>query len=247
LAFAYDGVSVLKNISFELRPHEILAVIGPNGTGKSTLLKCIDGLLKPRKGDILLNGRSTRGMPRREMAEYIGYVPQTPSYIFPFTVLDMVLLGRYPHKKHKGKNLEKAYEALRLLDMENIAMRNFNEISGGQQQKVTIARAIAQEAEIFLLDEPTSNLDILHQLEVMELLRRFVREYDRSAVISMHDLNLTSRYADTVILLDQGKIVAAGEPFSVLTPENIAAIYHVAVEVKNIENRPHIIPVGPLL
>jgi iron complex transport system ATP-binding protein len=246
--FGYDSVPILENITFVLHSQETLAVIGPNGTGKTTLLKCIDGLLKHQKGSIFLDGKPVKGMHRKEIAKCIGYVPQTASTIFPFTVFDMVLLGRYPHgNRQRGKrNLEKAFKALRLLGIEDLAMRKFSEISGGQQQKVTIARAIAQEAEILLLDEPTSNLDIMHQLEVMELLKHLVKRNEMSAIISMHDLNLTSRYADKVIMLDQGKIVAAGDPFSVLTPENIASVYHVEVVVKRVQQKPHIVPLRPL-
>lgn len=246
--FSYDTLSVLENITFELSSRQILALVGPNGAGKSTLLKCINGLLRYQKGSIDLNGKPIKGMHRKEIARYLAYVPQSNSYIFPFTVFDMVLQGRYPHgNRHQRKqDLEKTVEALWRTGTEDLAMRNLGSISGGQQQKVIIAKAIAQEAEVLLLDEPTSNLDIMHQLEIMELLRDMVNENNMSAIISMHDLNLASRYADEVIMLEQGKIVAAGDPVSVLTPENIASVYNVEVAVEIIQNRLHIVPLKSL-
>ena len=178
----------------------------------------------------------------------MAYVPQSTSNIFPFKVFDMVLQGRYPHRhlRHDKKDLEKALNALRLMGAEDLAMRDFGAISGGQRQKVTMARAIAQEADILLLDEPTSNLDIMHQLEVMELLKYLVKQKEISAIVTLHDLNLAARYVDTVILLDQGKIIASGEPCSVLTSENIASVYHVEVVVNSVQGRPHIVPIKPL-
>ena len=225
-----------------------MALIGPNGAGKSTLLKCINGLLRCRKGTIHLNGKQINRMHRKEIAQYMAYVPQNTSFVFPFTVIDMVLQGRYPYSNghRKNQDIEKAVKALQYTGAEDLAMRSYDSISGGQQQKVIIARAIAQEAGILLLDEPTSSLDIMHQLEVMELLRHMVKKDNLSAIISMHDLNLTSRYADKVIMLEKGKIVAAGDPVSVLTPDNIASVYNVEAAVEHIKNRLHIIPLKTL-
>jgi iron complex transport system ATP-binding protein len=248
VVFSYASTPVLDDITLELTPQETLAIVGPNGAGKSTLIKCIDGLLKFQKGSIFLDDKNIKKMGRAEIAKYIGYVPQTSKHLFPFTVFDMVLLGRRPHLNWRNSrgDILNALKALRLLNIEDLAMRNFNEISGGQQQKVIIARALAQEAEVLLLDEPTSNLDILHQLEVMELIKRLVSDIGVSAIISVHDLNLASTYSDKVIMLKRGKIVAAGDPFSVLTNENIASVYSVEVAVKNERGRPYIVPLRPL-
>ncbi|BBO81847.1 ABC transporter ATP-binding protein [Desulfosarcina ovata] len=239
---------MLDRITFDVLPGQILALLGPNGAGKSTLLKCIDGLLRPQKGCIELNGKPIHGLRRKTIARLMAYVPQTTGEIFPFKVIDMVFLGRYPHGNgHTGnKDLEKAFKALAWMGIEDLAMKDFGAISGGQQQKATIARAIAQEAEVLLLDEPTSNLDIRHQLEVMDLLRYLVKTNSLSAIITMHDLNLAARYADKVIMLENGKIVAAGDPVTALTPKTIASVYRVAVEVGSIRNKPHIIPLKPL-
>ncbi len=247
LAFGYKGKTVLENIGFSIGPHETLAIVGPNGAGKSTLLRCMNGLLKPLNGAVSLNGKAIETMKKRQLAGYMAYVPQAISTAFPFTVFDMVLMGRYPHGNHKvnGQDLQKALKTLTLLGIENLAMKSFAEISGGQQQKATIARALVQEAKILLLDEPTSNLDVLHQLEVMELLKNLVKKTEMSVVMSMHDLNLTARYADRVLLLNRGKLVAEGAPISVLTPDNITRVYQVEAKVKNVHGKPHITPLKP--
>ncbi len=246
LVFGYNSIPILDGMSFTVTAREIVAIIGPNGTGKSTLIKCIDGLLRIRAGSVSVNGRSTGDMGRFEMARQFGYVPQKSTVLFPFSVFDMVLLGRHPHKEKREKKLEKVVEALRLLGIEDLAMKNFNEISGGQQQKVSIARAIAQEADILLLDEATSNLDIRHQLEVMDILRLTVDQRKTTAILIMHDLNLTARYADKVILLNKGAIVDIGSPASVLTPENIALVYGVKARVADINGTLCVIPLHPL-
>jgi iron complex transport system ATP-binding protein len=246
--FSYNSAPVLDDISFELARGEILSIVGPNGTGKSTLLRCLDGLIRPNKGSIFLASENIRNMDRSQIARHLGYVPQSFDTVFPLKVLDMVLLGRHPRMlwKRSRSDLEKAYAALQLMGIENLAMRNFNEISGGQQQKVIIARALAQEAQVLLLDEPTSNLDIMHQLEVMELIKRMVSAMALAVVVSVHDLNLAARYSDRVLMLHQGRIVAAGDPLSVFTTDNIAAVYHVKARVNTVEGRPHIIPLKPL-
>ncbi len=178
----------------------------------------------------------------------MAYVPQTISTVFPFKVFDMVLQGRYPHQRfgYGQTDYEKAFHALRRMGVQDLAMRDFKAISGGQRQKVAIARAIAQEADVLLLDEPTSSLDILHQLEVMELLRGLVSQKKISAVVTLHDLNLAARYADIVVMLDRGQIMASGDPGSVLTSKTIASVYGVNVAVTRVEGRPHIVPLKPV-
>lgn len=246
--FSYGSTQILNNITMELLHQEALAIIGPNGTGKSTLIKCLDGLLNPQRGSVCLDDKDIKNMKRVEIAKYVGYVPQSSTSTFGIKVLDMVLLGRSPHISWRSSENDKskALKALQLLGIENLAMKNFNEMSGGQQQKVTIARAIAQEADILLLDEPTSSLDIKHQLEVMELMKRLVKEKGISAIISVHDLNLASRYCDKVIMMNKGKIIAAGKPVSVLTAKNIADVYGVEAMVKVENGRPYIVPLKSL-
>ena len=248
IEFAYNSTPVLENISMELDRSEVLGIVGPNGTGKSTLIKCIDRILKPKHGTILLDEQDINKMNRMEIAKKMGYVPQSTTRVFPASVIDTVLMGRRPHLgwKSSEEDMDKVLEILELLGIVEFAMRDFNEISGGQQQKVLIARALAQEADILLLDEPTSNLDIRHQLEVMEIMTDVVKKNGISAIMAIHDLNLASRYTDRILMMNGGRIFAAGDPESVLTVENIRQVYGVDVLVKSDGERPYIIPLRPI-
>jgi len=244
--FSYNSTPVLENISMELDRSEILGVVGPNGAGKSTLIRCINRILKPNNGSVLLEGQEIKHMSIMEIARHLGYVPQSYSSVFPATVFDTVLVGRRPHIgwRSSESDEDKVWEILELLRITEFAMRDFNEISGGQQQKVLIARALAQEAGTLLLDEPTSNLDIKHQLEVMEILKDLVVKKGLSAIIAVHDLNLASRYTDRVLIMKEGKIFGAGSPSDVLTPDNIRSVYDVEVEVVTSSGgNPHIVPI----
>ena len=246
--FGYNSTPVLEKISMDLDRSEMVGIVGPNGAGKSTLIRCIDRILTPRGGTILLDENDISKMTRMEIAKRMGYVPQTTTRVFPATVFDTILMGRRPHLgwKSSEEDVDKVLEILELLGIMEFAMRDFNEISGGQQQKVLIARALAQEADILLLDEPTSNLDIRHQLEVMDILKGIVRNKGISAIVAIHDLNLASRYTDRLLLLNGGRIFAAGDPESVLTVENIRHAYGVEALVKSDGERPYIIPVRPV-
>ena len=245
--FSYASVPILKNICMEVAESEILGIIGPNGAGKSTLLRCIDRILSPQKGTIFLNEQDISKMSRLEIAKRMGYIPQSTTQVFPATVFETVLMGRRPHISWRcnERDVEKVLEVLHLLDLEGLAMRDINELSGGQQQKVFIARALVQEPDVLLLDEPTSNLDIKHQLEVMDIIKEIARKKGISAIMAIHDLNLAARYADRLIMMKDGMIYAAGEHFSVLTPENIREVYGVEVEVSKHNGRPFVIPLRP--
>lgn len=244
--FSYSSMPVLTDVCLELAQSEILGVVGPNGAGKSTLIRCIDRILKPQRGSILLDGTEMRNMGMRETAQKLGYIPQSASQVFPATVFDTILMGRSPHVgwRSNEQDNEKVLDVLHLLNIEDLAMRDINETSGGQQQRVFIARALAQEPDILLLDEPTSNLDIQHQLEVMEIVKYLVVKKGISAIMAVHDLNLASRYTDRVIIMKGGRIVDAGSPPDVLTPENIRSVYGVEAEVINGNGgMPYIIPI----
>ena len=243
--FSYASVPILKDICIELAASEMLGVVGPNGAGKSTLLRCIDRILKPQRGSILLDEREIKKMSMIELAKKLGYIPQSTFQVFPATVFDTVLLGRRPHVGWRSgeKDRKKVLKALQMLNIEKFAMRDINELSGGQQQKVFIARALTQEPDVLLLDEPTSNLDIKHQLEVMEIIKSIVREKEISAIMAIHDLNLASRYADRIIMMNDGEIFSAGDSVSVLTPESIKQVYGVEAEVNHIHGRPYIVPI----
>jgi len=246
--FSYASVPVLKDVCIELAASEMLGVVGPNGAGKSTLIRCIDRILVPQKGSIVLDGREIKEMRLLELAKKMGYISQSTSQIFPATVFDTVLMGRRPHLgwRSSEKDTEKVLEMLQMLNIEEFAMRDINELSGGQQQKVFIARALTQEPDVLLLDEPTSNLDIRHQLEVMDIIKNIVREKGIAAIMAIHDLNLASRYADRILMMNSGKIFSAGDPVSVLTPTNIKRVYGVEAEVNNNNGRPYIVPIRPV-
>ena len=207
LEFKYTSSPILRDIVFEVSHSEILGVVGPNGTGKSTLIKCIDRILSPQRGTVTLDGADIFKMSRITLARNIGYIPQRISQRFPATVFDVVLMGRKPHMGWVAneRDIDKVIDILRLLKLEDLAMEDFNELSGGQQQKVFVARALAQETGVLLLDEPTSNLDIRHQLEVMDTIRNVVTEKSLAAVVAIHDLNLASRYSDKTLLMKTAK------------------------------------------
>ena len=244
LTFSYNSHMILDDINLVIENSEILSLVGPNGSGKTTLIKCIDRILKP-KGSILLDGQEIERMSRQDVARKIGYVPQSSSSLLATTVFDTVLMGRRPHIgwRVEDEDLEKVAEVLEKLKLDDLAMRDFSQLSGGQKQKVLIARALAQEPAVLLLDEPTSNLDMLHQLEVMETVSTLVKEKKISAVMAIHDLNLASRFSDKLVMLKKGKIYAAGGPKALLNEYNIGNVYGIEAMILNALGRPYIVPI----
>jgi iron complex transport system ATP-binding protein len=248
ITFSYNSLLSLDSVSLELEESEILGIIGPNGSGKTTLLKCINKILKPKGGTILLNEQEVNKMSRIEIAKHVGYVPQSSVSPQALTVFEIILMGRRPHIAWQSsqKDAQKTWEVLTMMGIGHLALRNFNELSGGEQQKALIARSLVQEAKILLLDEPTSNLDIKHQLEVMELSRELVTKQQLSVVVAIHDLNLASRYCHKIVMMKNGKIFAAGNAASVLTPECIQSVYGVEVTINYHNKIPNIIPIKTL-
>lgn len=230
--FSYDTTPVLKDVSLALESGNLLAILGPNGSGKTTLLKCINRILKPQKGHILLDGKDLRDFGREEIARNLGYVSQRETQSFPSTVFDTVLMGRKPYINWRPgpKDLEVVSETLQVLNLEDLAMKEINRLSGGERQKVMVARALAQEPAVLLLDEPTRNLDLKHQLEVLDIVKKQVTERGISCLMAIHDLNLAARYSDKIVILHDGEIFATGG-LEVLTPENIEPVYGVKVRV----------------
>jgi iron complex transport system ATP-binding protein len=249
ITFSYRSTPSLTEVSVELKESEVLGMIGPNGSGKTTLLKCINKILEPKQGKIMLDGNELRKMSRLEVAKCIGYVPQT-SAANPnaLPVFEVVLMGRRPHISWQSseKDTNAVWATLKMLNIEHIAMRDFYELSGGEQQRVLIARSLAQEAKVLLLDEPTSNLDIKHQLEVMNLTRKLVTQKRLAAAVAIHDLNLAFRFCDKIVMLSDGKVFAAGNSRAVLTPESIRTVYGVEVAINSHNNIPYIIPMEAL-
>jgi iron complex transport system ATP-binding protein len=249
ITFSYRSTPTLNAVSMQLQDSEVLGMVGPNGSGKTTLLKCINKILEPKQGKILLGEQSLSKMNRLEVAKQIGYVPQsTLGNNEATTVFEMVLMGRRPHVTWQSseKDEEKVWKALKTLNVEHLSMRNFYELSGGEQQRVLVARSLAQEAKVLLLDEPTSNLDIRHQLEVMDLTRKLVANQQLSAAVAIHDLNLAARYCDKIVMMKEGKVFAAGETKEVLSVDNIGVAYGVEVEIGYCKNNPYIIPIAPI-
>lgn len=247
LEFAYDSAPVLKEVNLEVKKGEILGLVGPNASGKTTLIKCLNRILEPQTGSVFLKGKDLAELEKREIARKIGYVPQMKSESLPTTVFDTILMGRRPHCNWKpsSKDLKKVSEILNKLDLEDIAMKTLGEISGGQKQKVLIARALAQEPEILLLDEPKSNLDLKHQLEVMDLIK-YQTKKGISVVMALHDLNLASRYSDKLVMLKEGKIFAEGNQ-EILNPKNIESVYGVKVSIEREDGERRIVPKRPVL
>jgi iron complex transport system ATP-binding protein len=241
--FSYkNGTCVLKGVNMAVGVHEILAILGPNGVGKSTLLKCINGLLKTKKGDIIVDEENLKQLKRVEIAKRLGYVPQRAD-VSQITVFDSVLLGRKPHITWdvSKKDLEITKHAITRLGMDKLALKNIDEISGGELQKVQIARALVQEPKVMLLDEPTSSLDLCNQHRIMATLVDIVKKTNLTAIMTMHDLNLAVRYADKFIMLKDGKVFAAGDQ-NVITPKNIEAVYGLPVDVAKHGSQLVIIP-----
>lgn len=230
LRFSYGHHAVLDGIDLEIERGQVVSLIGRNGSGKTTFLRCLNRIGKYQQGRISIEGEDVAAMGAAELATRFGYVPQSAPANFPATVVDVVMLGRLPHLMWRvgDKDMELVMGIIRRLNLEHLAFRQFNELSGGERQKVLIARALAQEPRVLLLDEPTSNLDILHQLEVMEAVRDEVKKRgEMTAIISIHDLNLAARYSDAIAVIQGGRMRGYGPPEEILTGELVSEIYGV--------------------
>lgn len=242
VTFHYPNHPVLQDVSFAVGKGELVAVLGTNGTGKTTLLKCMNRILKPVVGTVQIGGESISALSRNALAQKIGYVEQQRSGSRA-TVFNTVLLGRKPYIQWDitQRDMAIAAQALDTLGLSDYALRFLDELSGGELQKVVIARALAQEPEVLLMDEPTSSLDLKNQLEVLKLIRQITRERGIAAVVALHDLNLALRFADRFVLLKDKRIFAAGGA-EVMTPENIEAVYAVPVAMTSHNGNRFVIP-----
>jgi iron complex transport system ATP-binding protein len=229
----FSGRRVIDHISLELHEGEIAVLIGPNGAGKTTLLRALNGTVPINQGEILLDGSPVDLLSRRVIARNISVVAQENETKFPVSVVEFVLASRFARGAAFGwetaEDVAAAREALRLCDLEEFGSRVMNELSGGERQRVVLARALAAETKVLLLDEPTANLDLAHQALMFKLVRERCRDGGASAMVITHDLNLASEFADTVILLKDGKLEAKGTPAEVLTAENLQKVYNVRV------------------
>lgn len=241
--FSYNGDPVLSNVSFSLDAGEVMCVLGINGAGKSTLLKCLNRILIPRQGDVLLKGESLLSMNRAKVARRVGYVPQRHPDT-RLSVFEAVLMGRKPHMEWKTEADDYAVveEIIEKIGLAPLAMRFVNGLSGGELQKVVIARALAQTPKILLLDEPTSSLDLKNQLEVMGLIREIVKDEGLSAIVAIHDLNIAVRFGDRFLMLKDHRVKAVAEREE-LSAEMIWDVYGVDVVLREIDGRTVVVPV----
>ena len=241
LLYSYSEEAViLKGISLSIREPQLVSIIGPNGVGKSTLIHCMNKILSPVAGTVMVDGKDVKEYEIKELARKIGYVPYTSSDTFPMTVVDTILMGRNPHRRWKSlhQDLLVAKKVMEMMDISHLAMRPFNELSAGQHQRVMLARGLAQEPEILLLDEPTANLDIRHQMDVIRLLKQLAVRNGLMVVMISHDLNIAAKYSDNIIMMSKGQIYAVGKPADVITAANVKEVYDVDSEVIISEGRP---------
>lgn len=235
ISFWYNHEPVLRDISFDVEQGEFVSLIGPNGAGKTTLLKILNRLLIPQRGNVFIFGRDLNSYTRKEIAQVIGFVPQDNVFMFPYTVMEVVLMGRTPYLKGIGfeskKDIEIALEVMDLTKTIHLADKPITSLSFGERQRVLIARALAQQPKIILLDEPNAHLDISHQIEIFALLKTLATEKNVTIISVSHDLNLVASYSDRVILLSKGQIYSIGKPDVVLAKENIKDVYGVDVIV----------------
>ncbi len=235
VAAGYDGREVLHGVDLTVERGQMMALLGPNGSGKSTLVRVLSGVLSPSSGDVLLNAKALQTLSRREVAREVGVVSQMGHAIFAFSGLEYVMMGRTPHlgrlQGESQHDREVAYRAMADTDTEHLAERLITELSGGELQRLTIARCLAQETPALLLDEPTAFLDINHQLQVLGLLQKLNRTQGKTILCVSHDLNLTAAFFDKIALMKAGKIVAVGSPEEIITTERIAEVYGAEVSV----------------
>lgn len=235
LSFAYDRDLVLENISLDIKAGEFIAVIGPNGSGKSTLLKLLGGILEPEKQCIRLDNSDILDFKKKALATMISWIPQETHLAFPFKVQDVVMMGRHPYLSPLTFESDNDYQivarAMQLTQVEQFAERNFNEISGGEKQRVLLASAIAQDPRVMLLDEPTSALDIKYQVEILNILKQLNKNKGTTLVLAMHDLHLASKFCHRLALLKQGKLVCEGTPREVLQKDILESVYEIKVKL----------------
>ncbi|MEK8171397.1 ABC transporter ATP-binding protein [Streptomyces sp. M19] len=251
LTLAYEDRTVVRGLDLDVPDGRVTVVVGPNACGKSTLLRALGRLLRPRGGSVLLDGTELARLPTRTVARSLGLLPQTPVAPEAITVADLVARGRQPHQRwwqQWSESDERAVgDAMARTDVTELAERSVDELSGGQRQRVWIAMALAQETDLLLLDEPTTYLDIAHQVEVLDLVRQLNRERGRTVVAVLHDLNQAARYADHLVAMKEGRIVAQGSPREIVTAELVAEVFGLASVVvpDPVTDGPLVVPGAP--
>jgi iron complex transport system ATP-binding protein len=247
LGFAYGEAMILHDLTMAVGPHEVFAIVGPNAAGKTTLLRCVERVLTPRTGTIRIDGRDLKSLSARDVSRCVASVPQSHTPAFPYTVQDIVLMGRNPHLGAASQpgphDVAVAQEAMDELGIRSIAARPYTQLSGGQLQMVLLARALAQEAQVLLLDEPTVHLDFRNRHLVLSRIRDLAVHRGLTVIMTLHDPNDAMQYADRVGLVSDGGLVALGTPQEVLTADNLGQLYGMPIEVLTDGTR-HVIVAG---
>lgn len=245
IGFSYNGTQVLSQINLSIEPGRMLGILGANGAGKSTLLKVLCGVLKPKSGEALFNNKSISSLDRREIAKGIAYIPQDPMFAFPFTVNEVVLMGRAPYigrfEFEREIDQEIASEALESVGISHLRNRLISEISAGERQLTSIARGLVQEPKIMILDEPATYLDVKHRTEIMNILKG-LKERDISIIAATHDIFSSLFYFDEILILKDGKILAEGKSDEVVNSEILSSAYGIQVSVKKENGRVFVFP-----
>jgi iron-siderophore transport system ATP-binding protein len=250
LAASYGPTAALRGLDADVEAGEIAAVLGENGSGKSTLLKVFARIVEPEAGEVAFEGHPLFSMPRREVARRIAYVPQSVDLVFPIRSLDLVLQGRAPHDRRfsadSPEDRRRAVEAMRACDVESLAERDASALSGGEQRRVFLARALAQDADVWLLDEPASGLDPRHRLEFLEIVTRAHRERKATILLVTHEIDLAGELAGRILLLRAGRTLAQGPPAEVLTAENLRLAFDVETRLEeDASGRRRWVPIAP--
>lgn len=250
VSVGYGERTVLDTLNVDIKRGAVTSIVGPNGCGKSTLLRAMSRLLNPTKGEIVLDGKSIHDIPTRKLATQLGLLPQTPIAPDGIVVADLVGRGRTPHQGILGRWSQQDYdivaEALETTGISDLAERSIDELSGGQRQRVWIAMALAQRTETLLLDEPTTYLDVKHQLDVLDLLTELNRDRGTTIVMVLHDLNLAARYSDELVAVSGGKVFAHGNPREVITKENVKSVFGIdsVIITDPVSDHPAVMPIG---
>lgn len=235
VAVGYQDFLVLDELSVKIPEKKITTIIGPNGCGKSTLLKAISRLLRAQRGAVFLDGRAIQKLNTKEIARKMAILPQTAEAPAGLTVFELVSYGRFPHQNGfrtiKKEDLHYIEWAIDVTGLSRFKDRPIEALSGGQRQRVWIAMALAQNTEILILDEPTTYLDMAHQLDILQLLEKLNKEEGKTIVMVLHDLNHASRFSDYLIAMKDGRIIAEGNPFTVMTPENLKAVFSIQASI----------------
>jgi len=249
LSFRYESEWVVRNVTFTLKPGEFLGLLGPNGSGKSSLLKVVNGILRPQQGQISFENRELSSWSRRRLAQRLAMVAQEVQLDFPFTVLELVLMGRYPHlgalEFESDRDLAIARECMERLEIHDLENRLVTRLSGGERQRALVARALCQRPRCLLMDEPTAFLDLRHQLDLFTLTRELTVRHAVGALVISHDINLAAQFCDRLLVMDRGRLAVQGTPEEVIRPEYLETIYGCRLQVDRspFSGKPRVTPV----